>query len=67
MLENNDLGKVLDKKIHESPNEVDKMEFTAMKCLLKNNYDELFKIFGFDKNKIIYQVEQILGRKINKP
>lgn len=48
-------------------NEIDKMEFTVISSLFKNNYNDLFKLFGFDKNKIIYEVEKYLGRKLNKP
>ena len=38
-----------------------------MLCIQKNNYEELFKMFGFDKNKIVYEVEKYLGKKIAKP
>lgn len=36
MLENMDISTLLDKKIGESVHEIDKMEFVAIKSLLKN-------------------------------
>lgn len=61
-----DLSQLLDKKISDAGNDIDKMEFVAIKSILKNNYDGLLKMFGYDKNKIIYDVEKYLGRKIVK-
>jgi hypothetical protein len=43
------------------------MEYTAMKCIYLNKYDDLLKMFGFDKSKVIGEVEKYLGRKISKP
>lgn len=40
------------------------MEFTALKCLAKNKYDDLLKLFGFDKIKTITEVEKFLGKKL---
>lgn len=62
-----ELGLLLDKKVAESHNEIDKIEFTAIKCIFKNKYDDLFKLFGFDKNKVVYEVEKYLGKKLAKP
>jgi hypothetical protein len=58
---------LLDKKILNSLNDIDKLEFTAIKCIYKANYDELFKLFGFDRNKVVYEVEKYLGKKLVKP
>ena len=38
-----------------------------MKCLIENNYDDLLKQFGIDKNKAAFEVERYLGRKLNRP
>jgi hypothetical protein len=48
-----DIGQVLDKKIAEAQNEVDKMEYTVMKSLNQNKFDDLLKSFGYDKTKIV--------------
>jgi hypothetical protein len=39
------------------------MEFKVLKCLIENNYDEILKQFGIDKNKASFEVERYLGRK----
>ena len=62
-----DFGLVLDKKFNEAQNDIDKMEFVAIKSVLNHNYNDLLKMFGFDKNKIMYDVEKYLGRKLSKP
>ena len=59
-----DLTQLLDKKITEAENEFDRMEFTTIKCLFKNKYDDLLKLFGFDSNKIVGEVEKYLGKKL---
>ena len=38
-----------------------------MKCLYKGKFDDLLKTFGYDKTKIVQEVEKCLGRKILKP
>lgn len=38
-----------------------------MKCLHKGKFDDLLKAFGFDKTKIVQEVEKVLGRKLLKP
>jgi hypothetical protein len=38
-----------------------------MKCLNKGKFDDLLKIFGYDKTKITQEVEKVLGRKLLKP
>ena len=43
------------------------MEFTAMKCVFFNKFDDLFKMFGFDKTKVVAEVERYLGKRLNKP
>jgi hypothetical protein len=43
-----DLASLLDKKIGETNNEIDKMEFIAIKSILKNQYTDLLKMFGYD-------------------
>jgi hypothetical protein len=43
------------------------MEYTAMKCIFLNKYDDLLKMFGFEKQKVLAEVEKYLGRKIAKP
>ena len=62
-----DINQILDQKIAQAQNDFDKMEYTVMKCLHKNQYDELFKMFGFDKKRTIHEVERYLGRKLAKP
>jgi len=47
--------------------EVDKLEYTTLKCILSKNYDELFKLFGYDRKKILYDVECYTGRKTQQP
>ena len=32
-----------------------------------DNYDELLKLFGFDQNKTLFEVERVLGRKLERP
>jgi hypothetical protein len=46
-----DMEQFMNKKIQESTNEIDQMEFTVMKCIYKQNYTELLKKFGIDKIK----------------
>lgn len=43
------------------------MEYTVIKCIHQNKYDELLKMFDFDTNKSISEVEKFLGRKLSKP
>jgi hypothetical protein len=43
------------------------MEFKVLKCLIDNNYDDLLRQFGIDKNKALFEVERFLGRKVNRP
>jgi len=43
------------------------MEFVALNCLHLKQYDELFRMFGFDKTKLTFEVEKFLGRKIARP
>lgn len=50
---NSDLIATIELKIQESKNEIDKLEFIAMKCILKDNYSDLLKTFGIDKVKTI--------------
>ena len=38
-----------------------------MKCVYFKNFDNLLDMFGFNKNKIISEVERYLGKKLNKP
>ena len=52
-LETVDITQILDQKIAQAQNDFDKMEFTVMKCLHKNQYDDLFKMFGFDKKRTV--------------
>lgn len=62
-----DLAQVLDQKIQESTSNEDKLEYTVLKCLHKAKFDDLFKMFGYDKTKIVQEVEKCLGRKLLKP
>jgi hypothetical protein len=39
------------------------MEFKVLKCLIENDYDEILKQFGIDKNKAAFEAERYLGRK----
>lgn len=50
-----------------SKNDYDMMEFKVLKCLIEDNYDDLLKLFGIDKNKAVFEVEKLLGRKLNRP
>lgn len=52
-----DLTLVLDQRIQEAANDIDRMEYTVMKCIHKNDYSDLYKMFGFDKTKIVKEVE----------
>jgi len=38
-----------------------------MKCLHLGKFDFLLKSFGYDKTKIVQEVEKVLGRKLLKP
>ncbi len=38
-----------------------------MKCLHLGKFDDLLKSFGYDKTKIVHEVERVLGRKLLKP
>jgi hypothetical protein len=66
-LETLDIAQVLDQKIQSSENDVDKLEFTIMKALHLGSFNELLKTFGYDKTKIVQEVERCLGRKLLKP
>lgn len=67
MLSSKDLTSVLDQKISESENEIDKLEYTVLKCIHTQKFDDLLKLFGYDKTKIVQEVEKCLGRKLLKP
>lgn len=62
-----DLSQVLDQRIAEAQNDADRLEYTAMKCLHLGKFDELLRSFGWDKTKIVQEVEKTLGRKLLKP
>ncbi len=62
-----ELGQLLDIKIDQAKTEYDKMEYVALKCLHTRNYDELFKIFGYDRKQILFDVEWYTGKKIQQP
>jgi len=38
-----------------------------MKALHLGSFEELLKTFGYDKQKIVQEVERVLGRKLLKP
>lgn len=38
-----------------------------MRCIHTKSYDQLYKLFGFDNNKIVKEVEKYLGKKLLKP
>ena len=38
-----------------------------MKGIHKGSFDDLLRMFGFDKNKVIGEVEKVIGRKLNRP
>ena len=61
------MPEICDLKISTSTNDFDVLEFKALKCLLSDNYDELLKLFGFDQNKTLFEVERVLGRKLERP
>jgi hypothetical protein len=37
-----------------------------MKALRADTFDDLLKTFGYDKTKIVQEVERVLGRKLLK-
>ena len=59
-----ELGHLIDAKIDQTKSDVDRLEYTTLKCLHTRNYDELFKLFGYDRKKILYDVECYTGKKI---
>jgi hypothetical protein len=61
------MPEICDLKISTSANDFDILEFKALKCLLMDNYEELLKLFGFDQNKTLFEVERVLGRKLERP
>ena len=62
-----DLGTLLDQKIQEADNDVDRLEYTVLKSIHTKKFDELLKLFGYDKTKVVMEVEKALGRKLQKP
>ena len=60
------MGTVCETKSKNSRTDFDMMEFKVLKCLIEENYDDLLKQFGIDKNKALFEVERFLGRKISR-
>lgn len=59
-LESNDKIEVLSRKIEESETEEEKLVWLAMKTQLNgNNFDELFREFGYDKTDILKNCSKI--------
>ena len=42
------------------------VEYKVLKCMFEENYDNLLKQFGIDRNKAVFEVERFLGRKLNR-
>jgi len=61
------MSQICEIKSKNAQNDYDMMEFKVLKCLIDNNYDDLLKQFGIDKNKAAFEVERYLGRKLNRP
>lgn len=57
-------AQVCEGKSKNAVNDFDMMEFKVLKCLFEKNYDGLLKQFGIDKNKALFEVERVLGRKV---
>lgn len=66
-LENIPISQICETKSRNATNDYDMMEFKVLKCLIDNNYDDLLRQFGIDKNKALFEVERFLGRKVNRP
>lgn len=66
-LTSTDLASLLDQKIHEADNDVDRLEFTVLKALYTKRFEELLKLFGYERAKVVGEVEKALGRKLIKP
>ena len=64
-LEGLDLVQVIEER-EAQKNEIDRVEFTVMKCIHKGKYDDLLKLFGLDKTKIVGEVEKYLGKRLLK-
>jgi len=62
-IETTDMNSLIERKIEGAPNEIDRMEYTVMKSIHQKNPDALLKLFGIDRNKILFEVEKYTGKK----
>ena len=66
-----DLNEVLDDKISSSLSSNNREKnaslfWVAIKCLFTDNYNELFRVMGFDKTKLQNEVYAYIGKKVEK-
>ena len=65
---NSDKSKYLDHKInYEESCDSQTLNFwIALKCINNKSYNELFRVFGYDKEKLIEEAKKNVGRKTDK-
>jgi len=61
------LEEVIDNKIVAAgSNEIEKLEWTAMKCLARKSYSSLYDALGINIDKVNSDAEKLTGKKKNK-
>ena len=59
----NDMDGFIERKARSASSKEDKVELLAVKALAAGNIEGLMKEFGFDKKKVIFEVERFLGKQ----
>ena len=52
----------IERKAKAAPSKEDKVELLAVKALAEGSIEGLMKEFGFDKKKVMFEVERYLGK-----
>ena len=56
----------IERKAKAATSKEDKIELKAVSALAAGNIDGLMKEFGFDKKKVMFEVERFLGKQHKK-
>ena len=62
----NDMDGFIERKAKAATSKEDKIELKAVSALAAGNIDGLMKEFGFDKKKVMFEVERFLGKQHKK-
>lgn len=65
-IEKSDLSEILEEKINSSKDKNVGLMWVALKSHFTSNFNELFRIMGYDKSKLQNEVFNYIGKKVQK-